>query len=67
MIDVSQQKELVELAQKIFDCNEAIATEWLKSPKQALGGKTPLDYADTESSTEEVINYLGAIEHGVFL
>ena len=39
---------------------------WFKSPQKALGGKTPLEYADTEPGAREVEDLLGRIEHGVF-
>jgi len=42
------------------------AREWLKSPKKALGGKTPLEYSDTEPGAREVDDLLGRLEHGVF-
>ena len=42
------------------------ARQWLKTPKRALAGKTPLEYADTEPGAEEVLNLLGRLEHGVF-
>ena len=43
-----------------------VARRWVKSPKEALGGKTPLDYADTEPGAREVEELLGRIEQGVF-
>jgi putative toxin-antitoxin system antitoxin component (TIGR02293 family) len=42
------------------------AREWFKTPKKALGGQAPLDYADTEPGAREVEDLLGRIEHGVF-
>jgi putative toxin-antitoxin system antitoxin component (TIGR02293 family) len=42
------------------------ARAWLKSPNRALGGSTPLDYADTEPGAREVESLLGRLEHGVF-
>jgi putative toxin-antitoxin system antitoxin component (TIGR02293 family) len=42
------------------------ARQWFKSPKIALGGKTPLEYADTEPGAREVEDLLGRLEHGVF-
>jgi len=39
---------------------------WLKSPQKALGGKTPLEYSDTEPGAREVEDLLGRLEHGVF-
>ena len=42
------------------------AKYWLKTPKKALGGETPLSLADTEIGAKEVKDLLGRIEHGVF-
>jgi putative toxin-antitoxin system antitoxin component (TIGR02293 family) len=42
------------------------ARAWFKGPKKALGGKTPLQYADTEPGAREVENLLGRLEYGVF-
>ena len=39
---------------------------WMKSPKKALGGKMPLEYADTEPGAREVEELLGRLEYGVF-
>ncbi len=46
--------------------NEEAAENWLKKPARGLGYKIPLEYADTELGSQEVINLLGRIEHGVF-
>jgi len=43
-----------------------VARDWLTRPARALGGETPLDYADTEVGAREVENLLGRLEHGVF-
>jgi len=42
------------------------ARQWFKSPKLALAGKSPLEYADTEPGAREVEDLLGRLEHGVF-
>ncbi len=42
------------------------ARRWLKTPKVALAGHTPLDYADTELGAREVENLLGRLAYGVF-
>ena len=39
---------------------------WLKTPKRALANKTPLALAKTKQGSEQVLNLLGRIEHGVF-
>lgn len=39
---------------------------WLKTPKRALANKTPLELAKTKQGSEQVLNLLGRIEHGVF-
>lgn len=38
---------------------------WLKAPQYALGGQTPLDYADTEVGARVVEDLIGRIEHGI--
>ncbi|MDF7826428.1 DUF2384 domain-containing protein [Pontiellaceae bacterium B12227] len=42
------------------------AVRWLKNPRTYFGGKPPLDLADTELGSREVLNLLGRIEYGVF-
>lgn len=42
------------------------ARRWFAGPKKALGGKTPMEFCDTEPGAQEVFNLLGRIEHGVF-
>ena len=42
------------------------AREWFKHPKKALGGKMPLEYADTEPGRIEIEDLLGRLEHGGF-
>ena len=42
------------------------AVRWLKIPRAYFGGKPPLDFADTELGSREVLNLLGRIEFGVF-
>ena len=46
--------------------NDEIARQWFKMPVKALGGKTPLEYADTEPGAQEVEDLLARIEYGVF-
>jgi putative toxin-antitoxin system antitoxin component (TIGR02293 family) len=42
------------------------ARTWFRAPQSALGGVSPLDYADTEPGAREVEDLLGRLEHGVF-
>jgi putative toxin-antitoxin system antitoxin component (TIGR02293 family) len=43
-----------------------LAQQWFRSPAKGLGGKTPLEYSDTEPGAREVEAVLNRIEHGVF-
>ena len=45
---------------------EERATQWMRSPKRAFNGDTPLRYADTEIGAREVEDLLIRLEHGVF-
>ena len=42
------------------------AFHWLNAPAKALGGETPINYADTEIGAREVEMLLGRLEYGVF-
>ena len=41
-------------------------SQWFKSPKRALGGISPLEFADTEPGAQEVEDLLGRLTHGIF-
>ena len=56
---------LFDRAVEVLGDREA-ARRWLKAPKKALGGESPLAFADTEPGAREVEDLLGRIEHGVF-
>ena len=43
-----------------------LARDWLTTPKAALGGYSPLAYADTEVGAREVEQLIGRLRHGVF-
>jgi len=43
----------------------AVFQSWLKSPRPALGGLTPLSLLDTTMGCEMVGDVLGRIEHGI--
>jgi len=57
---------LYRLAVELYDGNEAAARTWLTRPARALGGQTPLDFADTEAGAHEVEMLIGRLEHGVY-
>jgi putative toxin-antitoxin system antitoxin component (TIGR02293 family) len=57
---------LFEKTLRLFEGNVAEAQQWLRLPKKALGGESPLDFSTTELGAREVENLVGRIEHGVF-
>jgi putative toxin-antitoxin system antitoxin component (TIGR02293 family) len=50
----------------LYDGNDAAARRWLTTPARALGGHTPLEFADTEAGAHEVEDLVGRLEHGVY-
>lgn len=58
-------RQLFERAVEVFENDEA-ARRWFRSPQAALGGSTPLAFADVEPGAREVERLLGRIEQGVF-
>src|SRR5947209_11934587 len=70
-LELTESERLWELFRLIARATEVLeskegAIQWLKSPIQALGWKTPLSLAQTVVGLREVENVLGRIEHGVF-
>lgn len=58
---------IVRLYQRAVEVlGDAAAREWLTGPKRFLGGKTPLEFADTEIGAYEIDQALGRFEHGIF-
>jgi putative toxin-antitoxin system antitoxin component (TIGR02293 family) len=55
-----------ERALGLFEGNVPEALRWLRQPKKALGGESPLEYSRTELGAREVENLIGRLEHGVF-
>lgn len=55
---------LVARTAEVFGSLER-ARQWLKKPQVALGGATPLAFADTEPGAREVEDLLLRIEHGI--
>jgi putative toxin-antitoxin system antitoxin component (TIGR02293 family) len=57
--------QVFEMAAAVFGSDEK-GRRWLKKPARGLGGRTPLEYADTYIGANEVIKLLGRIDHGIF-
>lgn len=68
----SDESERVYRIAKLYDFalsfmrDEESVKSWFKSPALAFGGKTPLQYCDTEIGSHAVEDLLGQIAHGVF-
>ena len=50
----------------LFDGDFTQARHWFGTPKKALRGNTPMEFADTELGAQEVTDLIGRMEHGVF-
>jgi putative toxin-antitoxin system antitoxin component (TIGR02293 family) len=57
---------LFQLVLDLFEGDRVAARRWLASPQRALGGRTPLAFARTETGAREVERLVGRLEHGVF-
>ena len=57
--------QVYEMAADVFGSSEK-ARRWLKNPARGIGGRIPLEYADTYIGASEVIKLLGRIDHGIF-
>jgi putative toxin-antitoxin system antitoxin component (TIGR02293 family) len=55
------------LAVAYFNGDQNAGRDWLKSPAPALGGRLPLDFAETEMGAREVEDLIGRLEYGVYI
>ena len=58
--------KVFEQAVRLFEGNVSAAVAWLKTPKRALGDKSPWTYLQTEIGAREVEDLMGQLEQGVF-
>jgi putative toxin-antitoxin system antitoxin component (TIGR02293 family) len=58
---------ILRLSERAGEVLGASGAPWLREPKRFLGGRAPLDFADTEAGAWEIMQALGRLEHGVFL
>jgi len=58
--------KVFEQAVGLFEGNVQAAVAWLKTPKRALGDKSPWTYLQTEIGARAVEDLIGELEHGVF-
>lgn len=63
---IMRMYKIIQKALDVFDGDIDGARLWIKTPKKALGGEIPMDFADTDVGAQEVVHLLGRIEHGVF-
>ena len=58
-------ERIAELAKRVFGDPQK-AYRWLRQPKNALNGATPLEYLASEGGARNVEDLLHRIEHGIF-
>lgn len=57
-------EKLIQKLSEVFESRQAI--EWLNTPHQSLGGRTPLQESmHDDEGIEKVVNLLGTIEWGI--
>lgn len=57
--------EVYEATLRYFDGKRYDAFEWLGHPSPALSGETPLEHAKTPAGTQDVLDLIGRLEHGI--
>jgi len=64
---IMRYARLYWLAVELHDGDAATARAWLRRPAIALKGRTPVDFAESETGAREVEHLIGRIEHGVYV
>lgn len=55
-----------DMAVDLMQGDKDAAISWLRTPKDILGGESPLEHATTEIGARDVEDLMGRIQHGVF-
>jgi putative toxin-antitoxin system antitoxin component (TIGR02293 family) len=63
---ILRMSRIVNAAFNLYEGRQESAISWLRKENRALGGETPLSMSGTEIGSEEVLNLIGRLEHGVF-
>jgi putative toxin-antitoxin system antitoxin component (TIGR02293 family) len=64
---IMRYARLYWLAVELHDGDAATARAWLRRPAVALKGRTPVDFAESETGAREVEHLIGRIEYGVYV
>lgn len=56
---------VIERAEEVFEDLQK-ALDWLQAPNHTLNSMSPLSMLDTDIGTENIMDTLGRIEHGIF-
>ena len=65
--EISGLASLFRKAIDLFHGDDESAMRWLKSPRPALGGETPLELAKTDIGARQVETLIEQVRHGVFV
>jgi putative toxin-antitoxin system antitoxin component (TIGR02293 family) len=57
---------LFSKAVELFETDVLAAREWMRTPRPALGNRTPVELAKTEVGARQVEDLIGRLGHGVF-
>lgn len=70
-LDPGPSERLVRLADLYGQASEVVgddtlARQWMQTPREAFGGRTPFELASSELGAREVEDLLASVPHGVF-
>jgi putative toxin-antitoxin system antitoxin component (TIGR02293 family) len=60
-----RMSRIVARAIELFEGSVESAQRWLTNPVQALGGRTPIDFASTDVGAIEIESLIGRLAHGI--
>ncbi len=59
--------KVLEAATGLFAGDKEAAMDWLTHPVRGLGYKKPVDLLGTSVESDQILNLIGCLEHGIFV
>lgn len=65
MLSKDDKNQIVQAAIELFEGDTEAAENWLNTSNQGLGHTRPIEYAVDSKTSQDVLELIGRLEHGI--